>query len=287
MDKTELLDLQRFAAEIRLETMREVATRGFGHLAGSLSVVDLLAVLYGKEMRYDPKNPQWEDRDMLVMSKGHAGPAVYATLAMKGFFPMDWLKTLNQPGTKLPSHCDRKLTPGIDMTTGSLGQGTSTALGMALGCKLSGKDNRVYLVVGDGECNEGQVWEAALFAAQQKLDNLILFVDYNGKQLDGYTDDILALGDIDKKFEEFGFFTQRIDGGDIEALVAAIDTAKTVKGKPSCIVLNTIKGKGIKELEDMLLNHHIQLSPAFIAQAEIELTAELKKVEEEIALCSK
>lgn len=287
MEKMELLELQRFAAEIRLETLKEVATRGFGHLAGSLSVVDLLAILYGKEMRYDPKNPDWDDRDILVMSKGHAGPAVYATLALKGFFPMDWLKTLNQPGTKLPSHCDRKLTPGIDMTTGSLGQGTSTAMGMALGRKLQGKDSRVYLVVGDGECNEGQVWEAALFAAQQKLDNLVMFVDYNGKQLDGYTDDILALGDLDKKFEEFGFFTQRIDGADIEALNKALEAAKNTKGKPSCIVLNTVKGKGIKALEDMLLNHHIQLSGEFIEEAELELGDNLKKIEEEIALCSK
>ncbi len=283
MEKKDLLELQRFAAEIRLETLKEVATRGFGHLAGSLSVVDLLAILYGKEMRYDPKNPQWDGRDILVMSKGHAGPAVYATLALKGFMPMEMLKTLNQPGTKLPSHCDRKLTPGIDMTTGSLGQGTSTAMGMALGYKLDGKDNRVYLVVGDGECNEGQVWEAALFAAQQKLDNLILFVDYNGKQLDGYTDDILALGDIDKKFAEFGFNTQRVNGNDIAELSAAITAAQQVKGQPSCIVMNTIKGKGIKELEEMLLNHHIQLSAEFVETAEAELTEALKKAEEDLA----
>ncbi len=283
MDKKDLLELRRFAAEIRLETLKEVATRGFGHLAGSLSVVDLLAVLYGKEMRYDPKNPDWDGRDVLVMSKGHAGPAVYASLALKGFFSMEMLKTLNQPGTKLPSHCDRKLTPGIDMTTGSLGQGTSTAMGMALGFKLDKKDNRVYLVVGDGECNEGQVWEAALFAAQQKLDNLILFVDDNGKQLDGYTDDILALGAIDKKFEEFGFFAQSIDGNSVEELVAAIDKAKATKGKPSCIVLKTIKGKGLSELEDMLLNHHIQIGADFAERAEAELSAALKKAEEELA----
>lgn len=283
MENKDLLELRRFAAEIRLETLKEVATRGFGHLAGSLSVADLLAVLYGKEMRYDASRPQWEGRDVLVMSKGHAGPAVYASLALKGFFPLEMLKTLNQPSTHLPSHCDRKLTPGIDMTTGSLGQGTSTAMGMALGFKLDKKDNRVYVVVGDGECNEGQVWEAALFAAQQKLDNLILFVDDNGKQLDGYTDDILALGAIDKKFEEFGFFTQTIDGHCVEALVAALGKAKTEKGRPSCIVLKTIKGKGISELEAMLLNHHIQISPEFAEKAEAELTATLKNVEEELA----
>lgn len=287
MEKIERLKLELFAAEIRIETLREVATRGFGHLAGSLSVVDLLAVLYGKEMRYSPANPQAEDRDYLVMSKGHAGPAVYAALALKGFFSEEWLKTLNQPGTKLPSHCDRKLTPGIDMTTGSLGQGTSTALGMALGTKLDEKSNRVYLVVGDGECNEGQVWEAALFAAQQKLDNLILFVDDNGKQLDGYTDDILALGNIGRKFEEFGFFTQDVDGASVEELVAAITNAKKTKGQPSCIVLHTIKGKGITELEEMLLNHHIQVSPEFAARAEEELSTRLNQIKEELATCSK
>lgn len=287
MDKKQSLELRRFAAQIRLETCKEVAARGFGHLGGSLSVVDALAVLYGKEMRLDPKDPAWEGRDMLVMSKGHAGPAVYATLALKGYFPMDWLGTLNRPGTHLPSHCDRKQTPGVDMTTGSLGQGSSAAMGIALGRRLAGLDTRVYLFVGDGECNEGQVWEAALFAGQQKLDNLVLFVDYNHKQLDGNTEEIIDLGDIAKKFAEFGFFSQSVDGHDVDAIAAALDAARAVKGKPSCIVLNTVKGKGISELEAMKLNHHIQLSADFTAKAEAELTAALQAIEEELAQCAK
>ncbi len=263
MDKSQKFSLEKFAAEIRLHTTKEVVKRGFGHLGGSLSVVDALAVLYGKQLKCDPKNPKDPDRDYLVMSKGHAGPAVYATLALKGFFPIEELETLNQPGTNLPSHCDRNKTIGVDATTGSLGQGSSQACGIALGNKLAGRQNYTYLFTGDGESNEGQIWEAALFASQQKLDHLIWFVDYNRKQLDGATDEVMSMGSIVDKFKAFGFHAVEVDGHDVCAIDDAIEQAKQVKDQPSCIVLNTIKGKGLDELEKMALNHHIAIDEAF------------------------
>ena len=182
----------------------------------------LWPVLYGSVMRYDSQNPQWPDRDKLVCSKGHAGPAVYAALAVKGFFPYEDLKTLNQPGTYLPSHCDKNKTPGVDMTTGSLGQGTSLAVGIALGDRLKGRDSRTYLLVGDGESDEGQVWEAAMFAAAKKVTNLIWLVDDNKKQLDGYTKDILPIFDLEAKFAAFGFDARRVNGNDIAQVYDAI-----------------------------------------------------------------
>lgn len=261
------LELKKFAAQIRLETVKQIGKRGFGHLGGALSVVDTLAVLYGGVMKVDPKNPDWPERDKLVMSKGHAGPALYSTLAIQGYFPMDWLETLNQPGTKLPSHCDRKLTPGVDMTTGSLGQGVSTAVGLALAQKLDGKGARTFLFVGDGECNEGQVWEGAMFAAQQKLENLVLFVDHNQKQLDGRTSEVMDMGDIAEKFKAFGWNTQSIDGNDVAAVAAALEQAKSTGGAPNCIVLNTTKGAGVPCVEEIELNHHIVLDGALLEQA--------------------
>ena len=234
-------ELKRFATQIRLETMREFRALGFGHVGGSMSVVEVLAVLYGAVMNVDPKNPRWKDRDWLVMSKGHAGPALYATLALRGFFPTSELLTLNKPKTNLPSHCDRNRTLGVDMTTGSLGQGMSTALGVALGNRLDGRRSYTYLILGDGECDEGQVWEGALFAGHRKLSNLIAFVDYNKKQLDGYVKDICDLGDIAEKFALFNWFTQEVDGSDIGQIYAAIEKAKTQHEQPSMIVLHTVK----------------------------------------------
>lgn len=282
MDRKEKWELQKFATQIRIETTKEVGIRGFGHLGGALSIVDALAVLYGKQMKYKPEDPKWADRDIMVCSKGHAGPAIYATLALKGFFPMDMLKTLNQPGTKLPSHCDRKLTPGVDMTTGSLGQGVSAAVGMALAQKMDKKDSRTYLFIGDGEANEGQVWEGALFAHQHKLDNLIAFIDDNGKQLDGYTKDVMDMGDIAAKYKAFGWNAVTIDGHDVEAIDQAIEDAKKVKGVPTAIVMKTVKGKGIKDLEDMLLNHHIRIDDTFTNKAVGELEAKLAEIEKEL-----
>ena len=173
-------DIKVLAAEIRLETLKVIHSRGFGHVGGSLDLADLMAVLYGEVMKFDPKNPRWEDRDWLVLSKGHAGPVAYATFGLMGFYPMEDAYTLNQPGTKFPSHTDRKLTPGVDLTTGSLGQGVSTATGAALGNKIDGRDSTVYCIIGDGEADEGQVWEGFHFAYAHKLDNIIYFIDNNG-----------------------------------------------------------------------------------------------------------
>lgn len=257
MDKQLKHDLERLTLEIRIAILEQLKARGFGHAGGCLSAAELMAVLYGAEMRVDPKNPKWELRDQFICSKGHAGPAVYATLAIKGYFPYDTLATLNQPGTSLPSHCDRLLTPGIDMTTGSLGQGTSEAVGIALAKRVKKQDSNIFLLVGDGESNEGQVWEAAMFAAAKKLDNLFWFIDVNKKQLDGYTKDILNPFSFYEKMKAFGFDTQEINGNDVEEIYNAIEKAKTVKGKPHAIVMNTVKGNGVPEIIAMFKNHGV------------------------------
>jgi len=252
--------LEIFATQIRLETMREIAHLGFGHVGGSLSIVDILAVLYSGAMRIDATNPHWKERDWLIVSKGHSGPAVYAALALKDFFDIGWLKTLNQPKTNLPSHCDRNKTPGVDITTGSLGQGISVATGVALGNKLQGMDNTTYVIVGDGECNEGQVWEAIMFASQHKLDNMILLLDDNKEQIDGYSKEIIDLEDFTEKFEAFKWHAQRVDGHDVMALSQAIENAKQTKGRPSAIVMDTIKGKGCICAEGQFGSHHMRLT---------------------------
>lgn len=250
-------ELERLALEIRIGAIEEFKARGFGHIGGSLSVADALAVLYGSVMNVNPKNPLLEGRDKLVCSKGHAGPAVYAALAVRGFFPYDRLKTLNQPGTSLPSHCDRRKTPGVDMTTGSLGQGTSLALGMALGDKLKGRAGRTYLIVGDGEINEGQVWEAAMFAAAKKVTNLVWLIDNNRKQLDGYTLDVMDTGNLRMKFDAFGFDAVRIDGHNLEHLYKVL--TQKILDRPLAVIMDTIKGKGIKEVEDTMANHSMAM----------------------------
>ncbi|MEN6593419.1 MAG: transketolase [Clostridiaceae bacterium] len=255
MDAVKKKELERFALQIRIGMLEEFKARGFGHVGGSLSIADALSVLYKTQMRFDPKKPDWPERDKLVCSKGHAGPAIYATLALLGYFPYDLLKTLNQPGTTLPSHCDRSKTPGVDMTTGSLGQGTSLACGMALGERLRGRDTRVFLFVGDGEANEGQVWEACMFAAAKKLGNLVLLMDVNGKQLDGCTKDVLDTLDLGAKLEAFGFDTVRIDGNDVSELYNALERTRAGGDKPYAIVMNTIKGKGVPGVEDAASNH--------------------------------
>ena len=262
-----IYELRYFAEQIRVETLKEFQELGFGHVGGSMSIIETLAVLYGGIMNINPQNPKWQDRDYLVVSKGHSGPAVYATLALKGYMPMEQLKTLNKPGTDLPSHCDRNHTIGVDMTTGSLGQGMSTALGLALGNRLDKRNNYTYLIVGDGECDEGQIWEGALSAAHFKADNLIMFVDANKQQLDGYTDDILSLGDISAKLVSFGWHTQSIDGHDVEAIWNAVEAAKEAKGQPSAIILNTIKGHGCTIAEGILSNHHMAFTKEKMQEA--------------------
>ena len=259
-------DIRVFAEEIRVETLKEFAHLGFGHVGGAMSIIETLAVLYGSEMHIDPQNPGLETRDKFVMSKGHAGPSLYATLALKGYFPLENLMTLNQGGTTLPSHCDRLKTPGVDMTTGSLGQGISTAIGLALGDRLMGrKDCYTYLMLGDGECNEGQVWEGAMFAAHYKLDHLIAFVDLNKQQLDGKTDDVMYMGDMVEKFKAFGWNTAKVDGHNVDAIKDAIDAAKAQSGKPSMIILDTVKGHGCLLAESMFPCHHIAFTAEQIA----------------------
>ena len=247
MQKAEKMhELRVFAAQIRLETLKTIGSLGFGHVGGSMSVVEALAVLYGDVMKVDPKNPRWAERDWCVMSKGHAGPAMYATLGLTGFYPLEQAYTLNKPHTHFPSHTDRLQTPGVDLTTGSLGQGMSTATGAALGNKLDGRDNHVFVFCGDGEADEGQVWEAAQFAAHYKLDHLICFVDFNKRQLDGTCEEVMSHGKgLAAKFDAFGWNVIDVaDGNDVEQIYDAVQAAYANTGSPTCIVLNTVKGKG-------------------------------------------
>lgn len=264
--------MQKIAKEIRRLTFECIASIGQGHIGGSLSIVDVLTVLYYKHMNIDPKNSKMENRDRLVVSKGHAGPAVYATLAHVGFIDKEELKTLNRFNTNLPSHCDMNKTNGIDMTTGSLGQGISAAVGMALASKMANDQATIYCIIGDGESQEGQVWEACMYANQKKLDNLIIFLDNNKMQIDDYVKNINSLENAKERFNSFGFYTQEIDGNDIEQIDQAITNAKQNKGMPSMIILNTIKGKGVSFVEKELVNNHsMPISSEQLAKALEEL----------------
>ena len=280
MSKKETQDLKVVAEGIRLVTLQTLANIGFGHVGGAMSIVETLAALYGGELKADPNNPDWRERDRLVMSKGHAGPALYATLCLRGFYPKEILLELNQGGGSLPSHCDMNKTIGIDMTTGSLGQGMSTAIGLALGSRLDNIDNYTYLILGDGECNEGQVWEGAMFAAHHKLDKLITFVDWNKQQLDGFTNDILDIGDIAEKFKAFGWHSQTVDGHDPGRIKAAIIDAKRYKDAPSAIVLDTIKGYGCNFAEAVASNHHMNFTKEQIDSAIDDAAQKLEYVRE-------
>lgn len=267
MDESRVRELTKVAKEIRQLTIDEIGFLGVGHIGGAMSIVELLALLYFEHMKIDPANPRMEGRDWFVLSKGHAGPALYATLALKGFFPKEWLHTLNKGGTHLPSHCDRNLTPGIDMTTGSLGQGFSSAIGIALGLAMDKSPSRLFAVVGDGESNEGQVWEAAMLAGGRRLSNVVAFLDFNKQQLDGFTKDILDMERMEAKWEAFGWFTQRVDGHDIAALDAAIRRALSQKEKPSMIVMDTVKGKGCNFAEAQVSNHNMTFDMAKAQEA--------------------
>ena len=224
--------------------------RLLGHPGGSLSIADILTVLYFNELNIDEKNPKWEDRDRLVLSKGHCAPALYSVLANRGFFDKKELKTLRKLGSFLQGHPDMKKTPGVDMTTGSLGQGLSSANGMAIAAKLDDKSYRVYCILGDGEIEEGQIWEAAMASNKYKLDNLCVIVDNNNLQIDGKIEDVMSPYPIDEKFRSFGFQIIKIDGNDIDEILKAFEVAKNVKGKPTCIIAKTIKGKGISFMEN-------------------------------------
>ncbi|MCR4676892.1 MAG: transketolase [Sphaerochaetaceae bacterium] len=254
--------LKEKAKEIRISTINEIAHLGKGHIGGAMSIVDVLVYLYYHEMNIDPSNPKMEGRDRFVCSKGHAGPSVYATLADKGYFPKDWLLTLNKGGTNLPSHCDMTKTPGVDFTTGSLGQGASAAAGIALGQKIKGEKSFTYLIIGDGESQEGQIWEMAEFASTQNLGNLIAFTDFNKQQLDGYTKDVINMDNIDTRWLGFNWHVQRINGHDLNAIDDAVQAAKKVTDRPSMIIMDTVKSWGYAPGVGIVSNHSMAVSEA-------------------------
>ena len=252
MEQTKLNELKQIAAKIRLGVLEGVHAAASGHPGGSLSIADIMAYLYFEELNVRADEPNWADRDRFVLSKGHTAPALYAALALKGFFPESELSKLRHVDSFLQGHPDMKGTPGVDMSTGSLGLGFSTACGMALAAKIDGRDYRTYTIVGDGESEEGQIWEAAMFASHYKLDNLCLIVDWNGLQIDGTVEEVMNPTPHDKKLEAFGFHVISIDGHDLEQIAAAFAEAKTVKGKPTAIIAKTIKGKGVSFMEDQV-----------------------------------
>ncbi|GFP74004.1 transketolase [Clostridium fungisolvens] len=243
-------ELRQIAKTIRKDIITMLTESASGHPGGSLSAADILTTLYFKEMNVDPENPRKEDRDRFVLSKGHAAPVLYSVLARKGFFPVEELKGLRKLGSMLQGHPNMNDVPGVDMSTGSLGQGISAAVGMALAGKLDNKEYRVYALLGDGELEEGQVWEASMSAAHYKLDNLTAFVDYNGLQIDGDIEKVMNPAPIDEKFLAFGWNVINIDGHDIDAIISAIDSARNTKGKPTVIVCKTVKGKGVSFMEN-------------------------------------
>ena len=308
MDREEKDRLENAAKEIRKYTLDTIGFLGVGHIGGSLSIADALAVLYFKELRVDPANPRMPERDRFVLSKGHAGPALYSALALRGFFPTSMLHTLNRGGTNLPSHCDRNKTPGVDMTTGSLGQGLSAACGIAYANKLDGRDSFTYVIVGDGESDEGQVWEAAMFAAHHGMDHLIAFTDFNKLQIDGPVASILSLDgkgngpagaessakaqdDLVAKWRAFGWFCERVNGHDVEAIDNAIIAAKkralardatanpipnpipNPTPRPTMIILDTVKGKGAAFCEGQVGSHNMTFDYEVAKQAIAELDA--------------
>jgi transketolase len=271
LTELEVVGLKEKCKEIRKIIFEMIGTLGVGHIGGSLSIVEALVVLYYKEMKVDPKNPQWEERDRFVLSKGHAGPALYAVLADKGFFPYEWIYTLNKPETNLPSHCDRLKTPGIDMTAGSLGQGFPAAVGMAMAAKLDSMQSRVYAIVGDGESQEGSVWEALMLAGNKKLDNLTALIDYNKMQIDDYVENINSLEPLADKYRAFNWNVLTVDGHDVRAIYEAVQSAKQSKGKPSMIILDTVKGKGFKLGEGKVSSHNMNITEEQWKQAVEEL----------------
>ena len=248
-------ELTKVAIKIRKGIIDAVYSAKSGHPGGSLSIADILTVLYFHEMKIKPEEPDWEDRDRLVLSKGHCSPALYSCLANRGYFPVEDLKTFRKIDSYLQGHPDKNKVPGVDMTTGSLGQGLSAANGMAIAGKMDNKDYRVYCILGDGEIEEGQVWEAAMTANKYKLDNLCVIIDNNNLQIDGTIEEVMNSYPIDEKFKSFGFEIIKIDGHDIEEIIKAFEVARNIKGKPTCIIAKTIKGKGISFMENQVSWH--------------------------------
>ena len=278
MEQSKKLQLKRTANNIRLGIIEAVYNAACGHPGGSLSIADILTYLYFEEMNVDPANPNLENRDRFVLSKGHTAPALYSTLAERGFFPKEELKTLRKTHSRLQGHPDMKGVPGVDMSTGSLGLGISTACGMALSGKVRGADYRVYTVIGDGESEEGQVWEAAMFASHYKLDNLVAVVDLNGLQIDGPITEVMNPTPHDEKFRAFGWHVITVDAHDFDSIEAAFNEARTVKGKPTVLIAKSVKGKGVSYMENSC-EWHGQAPKTDLYEVAV---ADLKKIEEEL-----
>ena len=279
MENQELLEMRKNACKVRMHAIEGVFNAKSGHPGGSLSAADIITYLYFKDMNVDPSQPKAENRDRFVLSKGHCCPALYAALALKGYFSEEEIKSLRHIGAMLQGHPDMKGTPGVDMSSGSLGQGISAACGMALAAKYDNADYRVYAMLGDGECEEGQVWEAAMFASHYKLDNLCVIVDFNGLQIDGTVSDVAGLDDLDKKFESFGFEVINIDGHDFAEIETALNKARTIKGKPTAIIAKTVKGKGVSYMENQVGWHGKAPNADEYKIAVEELSAQLKALE--------
>ena len=279
MTPSEKKQLSMIACKVRMGIIESTYCAKCGHPGGSLSAADMFTYLYFKELNVDPANPKWDDRDRFVLSKGHTAPGLYSALALRGFFPVEDLKTLRKLGSYLQGHPNMNSVPGVDMSTGSLGQGISTACGMALAAKVKGKTNRVYTLLGDGEIQEGQVWEACMFASHYKLDNLCVIVDNNGLQIDGDVAKVMSPYPITDKLEAFGFHVAAIDGHDFDQIEAALEEAKTIKGRPSAIVMKTVKGKGVSFMENQASWHGVAPNQAQYEQAMAELTDKLHELE--------
>ena len=272
MDKTEIDRLERIARQVRIDIVKLVAAGGSGHPGGSLSATDILTALYFQIMRFDPERPDWEDRDRFILSKGHAAPALYAVLAERGYFPVDWLWTFSGDGSRLQKHPDMKLVPGVEISTGALGIGLSVAIGIALDGRVRGKDYHVYAMIGDGESDEGQIWEAAMCGAHFRIGNITAFLDYNGLQVDGTTDQIMGLSPLSDKWQAFGWHVVEVDGHDMSQILAAVAEAHSVADKPSMIIAKTIKGKGMSFIENRVEWH----AGSFTADQEKQAMTDLR-----------
>lgn len=279
MEKLYGKDLSVMAYKARLLAVEAVHRAASGHPGGSLSCADALTALYFNEMKVDPTNPKWPERDRFVLSKGHCAPALYAVLALRGFFPVEDLQLLRSIKSHLSGHPDMKHVPGVDMSTGSLGQGLSTAVGMAMAAKIENKDYRTYAICGDGEIAEGQIWEAIMAAAKWHLDNLCAFIDINGLQIDGKTSDVMPTEPVDKKLEAFGWHVVKIDGHNMEQILAALSEARSVAGKPTAILMATVKGKGVSYMENQAGWHGKAPNAEEFAIAKAELEAKIKELE--------
>ena len=279
MDSKTKRELQIFATQIRIGIIQSTYSAKAGHPGGSLSSADVFAYLYGKEMKYNPAEPKWDERDRFVLSKGHCAPGLYSALAYKGFFPVEDLKTLRHIGSYLQGHPNMNTVPGVDMSTGSLGQGVSVAAGMAKAAKFMGKDINVYTLLGDGEIEEGQVWEAMMFAAQYKLDNLCVIIDSNGLQIDGSCEEVMSAEPIDEKLKAFGLEVVVIDGNDFDELEKAFDAFHATSGKPFAIVMKTIKGLGVSYMENEVGWHGKAPNDEEYEIAMAELTARMQELE--------